>query len=178
MKKSEKVLLVLIGVAALVFLYFNFIAKGDSKSSAQALPADVTYNEADLDTAVNGAMALATSNALTPAEQRKIDMAETPWGVDPFFVPTGFVATVTDPEAQAKCMESFQYYGSSTVSGVTYAIINEYEYLETEELMLGADLSPSGFYLSKISPDKVVIGQKDEEGVIVDQCDIYLMEFE
>ena len=163
MEKREKILLVLVLLALTYGAYAYLFTGGEGPTIKDFVNLDeVNKAKAEVEKRVN-------ANPLTEHERYRLELAERPWPRDPFYdrstdkVDERDVATEMPPE-----IEELRYTGYISIGKETFAIINEMEYREGDELEV------AGFFVVSISRTMVEIGRKDETGAMVGQKQIFL----
>jgi cell division protein FtsL len=167
MEKREKILLVILLIAAAYAAYTYLFAGSEVKS------VDDLVNKGELELIKKEVQAKLDENQLTDLERYRLEVAERPWRSDPFYDRTRDIVS-EDEQMDTQLPESVElrYTGYIMLGPTVYAIINDYEYQVGDEL----EISEPGFFLFEITKRKIVIGKKDEVGEIVGQQEIFLEE--
>lgn len=172
--KREKVILIaLLVVVAAAGIYYAYDAGFFGGGGAQQAVVQVDVQELEADVAQ--ANSVANQHQLRPEEEQRLTKAEIKWSQDPIYVRPDVAGRVVDPVSQSECERLFNYNGASVVGDSSFAVINDYEYEVGYEIKSGVERAPTGYYVAAIYSDRVVIGQLDENDIIVEQCEVYLM---
>lgn len=165
MEKREKILLVIL-VIVIGFGAYTYLFSGEKVTSVSDLVNVDELNriKTDVDKKLD-------ENPLTKIERFRLEQAERPWNMDPFYDRTQDMAQEAEVDTQFPADVDLRYTGYIRIGDeIVYAIINSMEY------KVGDEIEVEGFYLFDITKDKVVVGKQDEEGNIVGQKEFYLEE--
>lgn len=165
MEKREKILLILVAIAAVgagVYLLSHPKAAG---KSIQQLVADRNLNAT-----VIAADKEAKKDEFTDLERYKLVMAEKPWTSDPFYDRDKY-RKAQDPKAvKLSPAQDLKYTGFVILDAKRFAVINGLEY------EVGDELDKKGLFITSITEQNVIIGQRNEQGAVVPQFSVPITE--
>lgn len=170
MKRNEKILLLLMGLG-LLYVAYAFLFSGSTK-----LPTVTQLVNPDelkqIEEKVNKEL---QTEPLTDLERHKIAIAQASWSKSPFYDRREVVDTGQQPTGDILPQgQTLTYNGFVRLNDSLFAIISVsgrpgMEYQEGEELDI------PGLFVSSITDKKIVVGQKDENGQILHQLEIFLV---
>jgi len=158
MLKRERIIVLLMIVAVIYGAYSLFLAPGDQSTVQDSKQKMVELKNFVVDAATN-----LSSESVSSADKYIIEQAEKVWPESPFLT-SGNVLTSQPFEAKAEVkVESIKlaYTGFLQTENSLLAIVNGMEY-ET-----GEQLTEAGYYIKRISPNKVVIGITNNPKTII-----------
>ncbi|WP_144302861.1 hypothetical protein [Oceanidesulfovibrio indonesiensis] len=161
MSKRESILLILMGVGLLVGAYFYLFAGQEDIGT----DAKVDYQE--LNSTVDMVKSFATKDEFTEVERYKLELAETSWPSNPFYDRVKFAREdQRQKQEELKTAEGLDlaYTGYVVMGDSELAIINGFEYERGEEIV-----TAEGFFVSTITKENVIIGQKNATDEIVEE---------
>ena len=164
MEKREKILLVILAIAAAYGAYVYLFSEGKVQT------VDDLVNKGELELIKKDIDKTLEENKLSELERYRLKVAEASWRSDPFYDRTQDVEKEEAVDTQLPEDVVLRYTGYLAIGSSTFAIINDLEF------QVGDELEVPGFFIFEITRDKVVIGQKDENGDIVGQQEIFLEE--
>ncbi len=166
MEKREKIILLLLSLVIAYGAYVYLFSDSGGVTSMKDL-----VNMDELNRVKDDVQKKLDENPLSDQERFRLQLAERAWPKDPFYDRTKDVAS-QDETLDTKWPEDFtpKYTGYISIGDQIFAIINDLEYQE------GDELEYPGFYVYEITKNKIVIGQKDENGEIVGQKEVFLEE--
>ncbi len=168
MEKREKIIVILLSIV-LAYGAYAFLFSGDG--SKVDTVAKLVKPE-DLEKIKKKVQETVSKDPLSELEQYRIAVAERSWTVNPFYDRSKDLPKEDKKKSTAGLPEgvTLTYSGFISDGHKIYAIINGMEYLE------GDELDVAGFYVKTITEKKIVVGQKDENGNILDQLEFFLDE--
>jgi len=167
MEKREKIILLLM-IVALGYGAYAYLFSGETVTSVKDL-----VNMDELNRVKNEVEKKLNEHPLTDLERYRLKLAERAFIKDPFYDRTQDITEEeTGIDTQLPADITLRYTGYIAIRGELYAIINDMEYQEGDEL----DISAPGFFVVEITQSKVVVGKQDENGDIVGQQEIFLEE--
>ncbi len=156
MPKLTRQQIIIISITVLVALYgvYDFFIVKRTKS----VSFDAGKKSTELETFTADVMANMTKGSLSTADAYAINRAETEWTRDPFYEKKSFRdwKMLKEPKTgkDSKSEPGFNYSGYLSIDKKKMVIINGVEYKS------GDNLEIEGYVLEKISPDKIVIVNK------------------
>lgn len=165
MEKREKIILLLL-VVALGYGAYAYLFSGEAPTSLKDL-----VNVDELNRVKSDVDKKLEEHPLTNLERYRLQLAERAFIRDPFYDRTkDVVEEQTALDTQFPEDVELHYTGYIAIGDQLFGIINDMEYQEGDELEV------AGFYVFQITKNKVVIGQKDENGELVGQQEVFLEE--
>ncbi|TVM17283.1 hypothetical protein DPQ33_08845 [Oceanidesulfovibrio indonesiensis] len=149
------------GVGLLVGAYFYLFAGQEDIGT----DAKVDYQE--LNSTVDMVKSFATKDEFTEVERYKLELAETSWPSNPFYDRVKFAREdQRQKQEELKTAEGLDlaYTGYVVMGDSELAIINGFEYERGEEIV-----TAEGFFVSTITKENVIIGQKNATDEIVEE---------
>ena len=149
------------GVGLLVGAYFYLFA------GQEDIGTDAKVNYQELNSTVEMVNSFATKDEFTEVERYKLELAETNWPSNPFYDRVKFARK--DQRQEKEDLESAEgldlaYTGYVVMGDSELAIINGFEYERGEEIV-----TAEGFFVSTITKENVIIGQKNATEEIVEE---------
>lgn len=168
MEKREKIILLLM-LVALGYGAYLYLFSDEEVTSVKDI-----VNMDELNRVKNEVDKKLNEHPLTDLERYRLKMAERAFIKDPFYDRTKDVVAEDEAAIDTQLPPDvvLRYTGYISIRGELYAIVNDMEYQEGEEL----DIAVPGFYVFEISENKIVIGKKDENDEIVGQQEVFLEE--
>lgn len=166
MEKREKIILLLL-VVVLGYGAYAYLFTGEKVASVKDLVNMDELNriKSEVDKKIN-------EHPLTDLERYRLKLAERAFIKDPFYDRTKDIAKEDESTIDTRLPEdvTLLYTGYISINNQLFAIINDMEYQEGDELEVPE------FYVVEITRNKVVVGKMDESGEIVGQQEIFLEE--
>lgn len=164
MEKREKIILVVLVIAAL-YAGYTYLGSGGKVKSVSEL-----VNMDELNKVKKSVEETIQKDPLTDHELYRLTVSEKNWSRNVFYERAKDLPRDTGKKPKPGLPEGAKlaYNGYVSINGKIYAILNGLEYLEGEELEI------AGFFVKKITPKKVVVGQKDDKGEITEQVEVQL----
>lgn len=149
------------GVGLLVGAYFYLFA------GQEDIGTDAKVNYQELNSTVDMVNSFATKDEFTEVERYKLELAETNWPSNPFYDRVKFARE--DQRQEKEELETAEgldlaYTGYVVMGDSELAIINGFEYERGEEIV-----TAEGFFVSTITKENVIIGQKNATEEIVEE---------
>ncbi|QJT08381.1 hypothetical protein [Oceanidesulfovibrio marinus] len=161
MSKRESILLIVMGVGLLIGAYYYLFA------NQQDIGTDAKVNYQELNSTVDMVKGLANKDEFTEVERYKLELAETKWPSNPFYDREKFARQDQRQEkAELQSAEGLNlaYTGYVVMGDRELAIINGFEYERGEEIV-----TAEGYFVSTITKENVIIGQKNATEEIVEE---------
>jgi hypothetical protein len=149
MSKREKIILVVVAIAALAAGYIQFLAPSDKGDGV-----NIEEVKKELATFVTSTSAVVAQAKPSDRALYTIAVTRKPWDRDPFIEGEESIYLKKAPDIT---FPDFSYTGFVAAGMRRLAVIDGMEY------EVGQELDPPEFVLRNIFPDKVIIGVKDNE---------------
>lgn len=164
MEKREKIILVVVALLALYGAYAYLGGDAKVKTVSELVNMD------ELNKVKKSVEETIQKDPLTELEQYRFTVSEKDWSRNVFYERSKDLPRDTGKKPKPGLPQgvTLTYNGYVSIKGKIYAILNGMEYLEGEELEI------AGFFVKKITPKKVIVGQKDEKSEITDQIEVTL----
>lgn len=162
MSKRESILLIVMGVGLLFGAYYYLFV-----GQQEDIGTDAKVDYQELNSTVDMVKGVATKDEFTEVERYKLELAETSWPSNPFYDRVKFAREDERQEQdELKTAEGLNlaYTGYVVMGDRELAIINGFEYESGEEIV-----TAEGFYVSTITKENVIIGQKNATEEIVEE---------